>query len=125
METCKQDLELREKENYIKTRKSMTHFADASVEEKNEIIKKDSTFGRIICRCETVTEGEILEALRTNPKPTDLDGIKRRTRAQMGRCQGGFCALKVMELISKERNISLDKICKENIGSEIIVGDIE
>ena len=115
-----EQIELREKENYIKTRKSMTHFADASVEEKNEIIKKDSTFGRIICRCETVTEGEILEALRTNPKPTDLDGIKRRTRAQMGRCQGGFCMPYIVKLIAQETGMSIEEVSKNGKGSNLI-----
>ena len=113
-------LQLIEKENYIKTRKSMTHFVDASVEEKNEIIKKDPTFGRIICRCETVTEGEILEALRTNPKPTDLDGIKRRTRAQMGRCQGGFCMPYIVKLIAQETGMSIEDVTKNGNGSNLI-----
>jgi glycerol-3-phosphate dehydrogenase len=115
-----EQMTLVEKENYIKTRKSMTHFADASVEEKNEIIKKDSTYGRIICRCETVTEGEILEALRTNPKPTDLDGIKRRTRAQMGRCQGGFCMPYIVKLIAQETGMSIEKVTKNGNGSNLI-----
>ncbi|MBR3036045.1 MAG: FAD-dependent oxidoreductase, partial [Lachnospiraceae bacterium] len=87
-----QGMELVEKEDFNPVRKSMTWFRDASIEEKNEAIRKDPAFGRVICRCETVTEGEILEAIRTNPKATDLDGVKRRTRAQMGRCQGGFCS---------------------------------
>ena len=111
--------ELKEKANYIKTRKSMSYFAEASLEEKNEIIKKDKSFGKIICRCETVTEGEILEAIRTNPKPTDLDGIKRRTRAQMGRCQGGFCMPYIVELLAKEMNVDVTKVTKFGKGSEI------
>ena len=108
-----------EKENYISTRKSMSYFAEASIEEKNEIIKKDKSFGKIICRCETVTEGEILEAIRTNPKPTDLDGIKRRTRAQMGRCQGGFCMPYIVELLAKEMNVDITEVTKFGKGSEI------
>ncbi|MBQ6036519.1 MAG: NAD(P)/FAD-dependent oxidoreductase, partial [Lachnospiraceae bacterium] len=84
-----QGITLAEKADFNPVRKSMTWFRDASIEEKNEAIKKDPSYGRVICRCETVTEGEILEAIRTNPKATDLDGVKRRTRAQMGRCQGG------------------------------------
>ena len=110
---------LKEKVNYISTRKSMSYFNEASIEEKNEIIKKDKSFGKIICRCETVTEGEILEAIRTNPKPTDLDGIKRRTRAQMGRCQGGFCMPYIVELLSKELNIDVTEVTKFGKGSEI------
>jgi glycerol-3-phosphate dehydrogenase len=108
-------------ENYIKTRKSMSYFKEASFEEKNEIIKKDKSFGRIICRCETVTEGEILEAIRTNPRPTDLDGIKRRCRAQMGRCQGGFCMPYIVELLAKENNIRIEDVTKCGEGSNLII----
>lgn len=107
------------KSNYISTRKSMNHFAEASIEEKNEIIKSDPSYGKIICRCEAVTEGEILEAIRTNPKPTDLDGIKRRTRAQMGRCQGGFCMPYIVELLAKENGVDITEITKCGKGSEI------
>ena len=109
----------KEKEHYISTRKSMSYFAEASIEEKNEIIKKDPSYGKIICRCETVTEGEILEAIRTNPKPTDLDGIKRRTRAQMGRCQGGFCMPYIIELLSKENNVPFESVTKFGKGYEV------
>ena len=90
----------------------MHYFKDATLEEKNEIIKKDRSFGKIICRCETVTEGEILEAIRTNPKPRDLDGVKRRTRAQMGRCQGGFCMPYIVELLAKEQSIPYESVTK-------------
>ena len=119
-ELLAEQINLVKKQGYIKTRKSMTHFADASIEEKNEIIKKDSSYGRIICRCETVTEGEILEALRTNPKPTDLDGIKRRTRAQMGRCQGGFCMPYIVKLIAKETGMNIEDVTKNGNGSNLI-----
>ncbi|MBQ7572989.1 MAG: NAD(P)/FAD-dependent oxidoreductase [Clostridia bacterium] len=100
------------KSSFNPIRKSAHYFKYASMEEKNEIIKKDSAFGRIICRCETVTEGEILYAIRTNPKPRDLDGIKRRTRAQMGRCQGGFCSPYITEILARELNIPVEKVTK-------------
>ena len=118
----KQGLLLKEKDNYNPIRKPMHYFKDADIDQKNEIIKKDKSFGRIICRCETVTEGEILEAIRTNPKPRDLDGVKRRTRAQMGRCQGGFCTPYIMRLLSKELNISYDEITKCGGASKLITG---
>ncbi|MBO5726665.1 MAG: (2Fe-2S)-binding protein, partial [Clostridia bacterium] len=73
-------------------------------------------------RCEMVTEGEILEAIKTNPKPQDLDGVKRRTRAQMGRCQGGFCMPYIIELLSKELGIPYDKVTKSGKNSIINVG---
>ena len=103
-------------------REAMHAFREASIEEKNEIIKKDPTYGRIICRCETVTEGEILAAIRTNPKPRDLDGVKRRTRAQMGRCQGGFCSPYIVEMLAQEMNVPYESITKFGGDSLINVG---
>ena len=73
---------------------------------------KDKSFAHIICRCEMVSEGEILEAIRTNPKPTDLDGVKRRTRASMGRCQGGFCTPYIVDLLAKEMGVDYTDITK-------------
>ncbi len=91
-------------------------------EEREAAIAKDPRYGRIICRCETVTEAEIANAIeRTLGVPT-LDGIKRRTRAGMGRCQGGFCAPRVMELISKYAYIPMDKITKNGGESNLVVG---
>ena len=103
-------------------RKPAHYFKTANIDEKNEIIKKDKAFGRIICRCETVTEGEILEAIRTNPKPCDLDGIKRRTRAQMGRCQGGFCSPYITEILARELNIPVEEVTKCGGKSIINIG---
>lgn len=118
----KQGLDLQKKDNYNPVRKPMHAFREASIEEKNKIIKENKAYGRIICRCETVTEGEILEAIRTNPKPSDLDGVKRRTRAQMGRCQGGFCSPYIIELLSKELNVSPQEITKCGGASKLITG---
>lgn len=105
-------LSLDRKENPITTRKSMHAFREATIEEKNRMIKENPSYGKIICRCEGITEGEIFDAIRTNPKATDLDGVKRRTRAQMGRCQGGFCSPYIIELLSKELNLPYEKITK-------------
>ena len=112
-------LALEKKENPITTRRSMHAFRDASREEKNLMIKQNPAYGRIVCRCEGVTEGEILDAIRINPKATDLDGVKRRTRAQMGRCQGGFCSPYIIELLSKELDLPYEKIT--NFGGESYV----
>ncbi|MBQ7346858.1 MAG: FAD-dependent oxidoreductase [Clostridia bacterium] len=108
--------------SYQPRRVAMHAFREASMEEKNAIIKKDPAYGRIICRCETVTEGEILNAIRTNPKPRDLDGVKRRTRAQMGRCQGGFCSPYIVEMLAKEMNVSYETVTKFGGESLINVG---
>ena len=107
-----QGLVLEKKANFNPIRKPAHWFREASIEEKNEVIKKDKSYGRIVCRCETVTEGEILEAIRQNPKARDLDGVKRRTRAQMGRCQGGFCSPYIIELLAKEMNIDYCEVTK-------------
>ncbi len=105
-------LALHENKAFNPIRKPMHHFRQASIEEKNAIIAKDKAYGKIVCRCETVTEGEILEAIRTNPKPRDLDGVKRRTRSQMGRCQGGFCSPRIVELLSRELGIAYEDVTK-------------
>ena len=94
------------------------------MEEKNRMIQKDSSFGKIVCRCEQVTEGEILHAIHTNPGARDLDGIKRRTRAQMGRCQGGFCGPQIAEILSKELGIPYETVTKSGANSFIGVGKI-
>ena len=113
---------LTRKGEYDPLSRPMHGFKEATIQEKNEIIKKDKAFGRIICRCESVTEGEILEAIRTNPKPKDLDGVKRRTRAQMGRCQGGFCSPYIIKLLAKEMGVSCEEITKSGGKSKMITG---
>ena len=77
-------------------------FRHLSREEQDELIAKDPRYGRVICRCETITEGEILDAINSSVVPTTVDAIKRRTRAGMGRCQGGFCQPKVLEILARE-----------------------
>lgn len=110
------------KKNFNPIRKPDYFFSRLSIEEKNEIIKRNPSYGRIVCRCEQITEGEIIRALTENPKAEDIDGVKRRTRAGMGRCQGGFCQPFVAELISKVRGIPLEKVTKKGEGSELLVG---
>lgn len=118
----KQRLKLTPKKDYNPIRKPAHYFREMSAEEKNELIKRDKSYGRVICRCETITEGEIIEAIHQNPSACDLDGIKRRTRAQMGRCQGGFCMTYIAEILARELNISCEGITKCGDGSEIITG---
>ncbi len=117
-----QGLNLAENPNYNPIRKSMHAFYEASIEEKNKMIKNNPAYGRIVCRCESITEGEIVDAICRNPKATDLDGIKRRTRAQMGRCQGGFCSPYITELLARELNVPYEKITKFGGKSIINIG---
>ncbi len=115
-------LALLPKPDFNPIRKANHAFREMSVEEKNDVIKKEPSYGRIICRCESITEGEILDAIRANPKATDIDGVKRRTRAGMGRCQGGFCGTYVMELIAKEYGIPLEDVTKSGGDSKMVYG---
>ena len=82
------------------------------MDEQNELIKKDPNYGKIVCRCENVTEGEIREAIRRPLGARTLDGIKRRTRAGMGRCQAGFCTPRTMEILEEMTGISPEDIRK-------------
>ena len=115
-------LRLEENENFEPRRVNCKHFRTLSEEEKNALIKKEPSYGRVICRCETVTEGEILAAIRQNPKATTIDGIKRRTRAGMGRCQGGFCMPFVTDIISKELKIARSQVTKTGGKSRLLFG---
>ena len=89
----------------------------------NQLIKEHPEYGNIICRCEMITEGEILDAIHRPLGARSLDGVKRRTRAGMGRCQSGFCSPKVMEILEREVPMPVDKIGKNGVGSEFIVGE--
>ena len=104
-------------------RKSYHVFAESSQDEKNAMIKENPAYGKFVCRCEGVTEGEIVDAIRRNPKPRDLDGVKRRTRAQMGRCQGGFCGPYITELLAKELDIPYEEVTKFGGKSVINIGE--
>lgn len=117
-----QGLNLSRKEDYQPYRKPQHFFREASVEEKNEIIHANPSYGKIVCRCESVTEGEILQAIHTNPGARDLDGVKRRTRAQMGRCQGGFCGPQIVELLARELGIPFEEVTKDGKNSYINIG---
>ena len=112
------------KESWNGLRESMCKFKEMNLEEKDAFIRENPEYGKIICRCETITEGEILSAIRTNPKALDVDSVKRRTRAGMGRCQGGFCTPYILKMISKENGISLEEVTKKGEGSEFLVGEI-
>ena len=87
-----------------------------------ELIRQNPAYGQIICRCESVTEGEIIDAIRRTPGARSLDGVKRRTRAGMGRCQAGFCSPRVMEILARELGVPQSEITKSGGASKIIVG---
>lgn len=97
-------------------------FMNLDDKEKNELIKRNKAYGRIICRCEQITEGEILEAINRSFGSITIDGIKRRCRPGMGRCQGGFCGPKVQEIIAREYNKKMEEIEQDKKGSYILIG---
>jgi len=112
------------KENWDGTREDPCAFQTMTDEEKDAYIKQNPAFGKVVCRCECVSEGEILMAIRNNPKAVDLDGVKRRTRSGMGRCQGGFCSPYIMKLIAKEQGIPMEEVTKFGGGSRILTGKL-
>ncbi len=107
------------KADYEPEVRGIIRFKDMTAEEKNRLIGENPSYGRVVCRCEEITEGEIIEAIRRNPPARDIDGVKRRTRAGMGRCQGGFCMPSVAEILSDELGIPFEQVTKSGKGSEI------
>lgn len=114
-------LELREDPDFVDGRRR-PRFKELGEAEKRALIAKDPAYGRVICRCETVTEGEILEAVRAPIPPVSVDGVKRRCSAGMGRCQGGFCGPRVLEILSRELHRDPTEILKDKAGTVILTG---
>ena len=96
-----------------------------TIEEKNERIKKEPAYGKIVCRCETISEGEIIRAIRENPGAVTVDGVKRRTRATMGRCGGGFCSPTIVGILAKELGIKYEDVTKFGGGSVYNYGEVK
>ena len=113
---------LKPNEKFNPVRKKELFFRNLSTKQKIDLIKSNPAYGKIVCKCEKITEGEIVSAIKSNPPATCVDAIKRRTRAGMGRCQGGFCQPKVAEIIARELEIPFEKVTKSGEGSNLIVG---
>lgn len=121
-EEIAQKLSLGKNANYVAERKGIPHFATLSDEERQKLVAENPLYGRIVCRCETVTEGEIVEAIRRKPGAVDMDGVKRRTRQGMGRCQAGFCTPRVMEILSRELGVPMTEVTKRGGNSQFVIG---
>lgn len=102
----------RDKTDFVSTRKGIPSMALSSDEERHRLIQENPAYGNVICRCEMVTEGEILDAIHRTPGAVTVDGVKRRTRAGMGRCQSGFCNPKVVEILARELKVDESSIRK-------------
>ncbi|EOU2038091.1 FAD-dependent oxidoreductase [Clostridium perfringens] len=116
----KERLDLVEKKNFKRTREKIVRFAELSLKEKNKLIKEKPAYGHMVCKCEFVTEGEIVEAIHRPIKALTVDAIKRRTRASMGGCQGVGCTLPISKILSRELGIDISDINKNSEGSPVI-----
>ena len=113
---------LSEKKDFIATRKGILHPETLTMEERNKLIAEHPEYGNIICRCEMITEGEIMDAIHRPLGARSLDAVKRRTRAGMGRCQAGFCSPRTMEILEREVPMSMYDITKNGVGGAIVIG---
>ena len=112
-------LKLNVKQNFINTRKRI-RFNQLTPKEKAAAIKKNPAYGHVVCRCETVTEGEIMDALNSPVPPRSIDAVKRRAGAGMGRCQGGFCGPRVLEILAKHFNYDLTEVLQDKAGTYVL-----
>ena len=117
--------ELIKKPQVVSARKGISRFSALSNEERAALIAENPLYGRIICRCETVTEAEIIEAIRRPAGARTVDGVKRRVRPGTGRCQGGFCTPRVLEILSRELQLPMENIAKSDKGTEIVLGRLK
>lgn len=111
---------LEEKNNFKPNRKGITKFNELSIEEKNKLIAKNSSYGKMVCKCELVTEGEVLEAINRPLGAKTVDAVKRRTRAMMGGCQGVGCMITIGNILSKELGIDISEVNKNDKASNAI-----
>ena len=93
-------------------------------QQKMDVIRENPLYGRVICRCETVTEGEIVDALHRPIPPRTIDGVKRRCTAGMGRCQGGFCSPRIVQILCEELGMKPEEVTKFGGDSRLLVGKL-
>ncbi len=112
-------------EKFNPVRKPDYFFKNLSAKDKNVLIKRNPSYGKIVCRCEQITEGEIIRAIKENPPARSVDAVKRRTRSGMGRCQGGFCQPQVAEILARELGVLFEDVTKSGMGSELVTEKIK
>jgi len=117
----KAGLKMKKKSTFHKHRKKTVHLFATAFQKAKKLIAKDPSYGDIICRCEMVSAKEVRDSIARGAKT--LDGIKFRTRAQAGRCHGGFCTTRLMKILEEETKTSLADITKRGKGSEIVKKD--
>ena len=117
-----QKLDATEKLTFISTRKDIPHLRELPFADRQALVRENPAYGNIICRCEQISEGEIVDAIHRLPGARSLDGVKRRVRAGMGRCQGGFCSPRVMDILSRELNRPQTELTKSGGESKLLTG---
>jgi len=110
--------------NFRQNRKGVPRFREMCREDQDILIRQNPLYGNIICRCETITEGEVVDAIHRPIPARSMDAVKRRLRAGMGRCQGGFCGPKIIEILSRELGVPAEQVCKHHSGSYMIIGEV-
>ena len=110
------------KKDFNPYRKGVIKFSEQTREVQEQLVKENPLYGNVVCRCETITEGEIMDAIHRPLGAKSVDGVKRRVRAGMGRCQAGFCGPKVLEILARELNVPTESIEKNLKGSYMVVG---
>ncbi len=118
----KEGLEMERKKDFNPYRKRQVKVSELGIEERNLLIKKNPMYGRVVCRCEGVTEGEVVDAMHGKIPALSMDAIKRRTRAGMGRCQGSFCLPKIAAILARETGMEMEDVVKNDEGSNLFVG---
>lgn len=118
-------LELKNRPGHNPFREPAPDFSDLGPEAQDALIANDPAYGRIVCRCETVTEGEIIAAIHSGVGAKTVEAVKRRTRAGMGRCQSGFCQYRVMEILARELGLPEDKVLFEEKESPVLFGKLK
>ena len=111
-----------EKPDFDPLRRDIVHLRELPFEERQRLAAENPAYGNIVCRCEGISEGEIVDAIRRTPGARSLDGVKRRVRAGMGRCQGGFCTPRVMEILSRELGVPQTELTKNGGASRLLAG---
>ncbi len=114
------NLTLNEKEEY-QGREAYVNLKGLSREEKNTLIQQNSAYGRVVCRCEQITEGEIIDVIRRQAGATTVKGVKKRCRPGMGKCQGSFCEPLVLQILARELNQKLDEVNYDEVGTQVLV----
>ena len=116
-------IDLQEKSTPRVSRRPWIVLKNLNIEERQAMVKKDPRFAQMICRCEQISEGEIIDAIHRNCGATTVKGVKKRVRPGTGRCQGGFCGPKIMDILARETGMKLEDITQDKEGSYILIGD--